>query len=340
MALAREVTVDAATPNRRQLAVLVALGTGGALMTAPFVDELADLNTRLRELVHAYEDIPLTESLPRLEGMHAEAIRMSGRRIAPAQRKALNSTASRVGALCADALFNTGRVDQARRLVAAAYRHGRDAGDPLAVGYARKVAAMVELNEGQPGPALSLVVDGQRRAPATPVATAALALEARAVAALPGGKPDDVARLADRAIDQAFDLPAVQRGSVGGEDPDAVHPVEITYHALIAAAIVGNYRASMDYADLALPALTAMDRPGFVAVALAHLALADARRGEIDAAVDRVGVALDLAPRPFRAVGRPIGATLAVLRADHARADSVQALAGWARTWRQAESAA
>ncbi len=332
--------MDTAAPSRRQLAALAALAAGGTVTMSPFVDELADVDARFRVLVAEYEDIPLTESLSRLDTLYAEAVRLSERRVAPAQRRAAGATMAHVGALRADALFNTNRIDQARRLAEAAYRHGRSSGDTLAVGYARKIAGMIELYEEQPGSALRLVADGQRRATGTPVAIAALALQARAVAALPGGHPGEVARIADRAICQAFALPAEQRGTPGGEDPGAVHPVEVAYHGLIAAAAAGNHNAATDYANVALPALTAMGRPGFVAVALAHLAAADARRGDVEAALDRAGAALDLAPRPFRAVGRPVAATLLALGADHATTDGVRTFVARARAWKQTENTA
>ncbi len=332
------ITVDTGAPSRRQLAVLATLAAGGAVTMSPFVDELADVDTRFRVLVCEYEDIPLTESLPRLDALYAEVVRLSERRVAPAQRRAAGATLAHVEALRADALFNTDRIDQARRLAEAAYRHGRSAGDALAVGYARKIAGMIELYEEHPESALRLAMDGQRRADGTPVAIAALALQARAMAVLPGGRPDEVARIADRAIGQAFALPAEQRGTPGGEDPGAVHPVEVAYHGVIAAAAAGDHSAATDYADVALPALTAMNRPGFVAVALAHLAAADARRGDVESALDRAGTAFDLAPRPFRAVGRPLAATLFALRAGHANADGVQAFLVRARAWKQSGS--
>ena len=158
-----------------------------------------------------------------------------------------------------------------------------------------------------------------------------MALRARAAACadVAGGL---VARLADEAVSAALGLTTGQITAVGAESPDAVAPVEIQYHALLANIAAGNTSRIMELRATTVPALESAGARGFVSVVNAHMAALDVRNGDLDAGIEHVRAALRLTPRPFRAVARPVAAFVVAAK-ENGNAPQIMGVAEEIRAW-------
>lgn len=271
--------------DRRRFLLATPIPFAVPAMTAYAFSADADrLERDLRSFVESYEDRPLRQSVTEIGELWRRAAAMMRARPNPVQRRRLASITARISTMRADALYNAGGAEQARRLTDTAHRLAIQARDLEAAGTARRVRASLEAFEGRADDALGYARDGLRYIHRGPVAAALAAQEARAAALAPRPDPGTVHRAAARATEIAFDLPAYERG-IPGIYFDTYHPVEAAYHATIAHAEGGESARAEEYADLALPALRAMGLPGYRAVALAALAL-DAARG-VDRNLDR-----------------------------------------------------
>jgi hypothetical protein len=279
-----EVDVDL---DRRRFLLATPTAFAVPAMTAYAFSADADrLERDLRSFVEAYEDRPLRQSVTEIGELWRRAATMMRARPNPVQRRRLASLTARISTMRADALYNAGGTQQARRLTDTAHRLAIQARDPETAGTARRVRASLEAFEGRADDALGYARDGLRYIHRGPVAAALAAQEARAAALAPRPDPAAVHRAASRATEIAFDLPAYERG-IPGIYFDTYHPVEAAYHATIAHAEAGESARAEEYADLALPALRAMGLPGYRAVALAALALDAARGGPGARSLDR-----------------------------------------------------
>ncbi len=305
------------------------------MLVVTAADEIAAVGDALAGVRASYEDTPLAVSVPMLDQLHHRLIGIGQRRINPGLRPALLRATSHVGSLRADALYNAGDVPMARRIAAHSVSVGRRSRDHAAYANASRVQSGIELGEVHPAYAVGYTSPVAELH--TPAGIACVAARARGTA-LAGVGGDQVRRLADRALNAAYGLPASAHGVPGDEDPATCSPVEVAYHAAIAAATIGDLRAADAYAHACLGALPS----GFQAVVHAYLGLAAARPDraglDIDRAIGEARQALAGSPTPFRALAVPLTSLARSLatRRDAGAADVVDAIGRWRDSARSA----
>ncbi len=290
-------------------------------------DEIASVDDELTSLRAIYEDVPLAVSVPTLGMLHDRLVRIGQRRIDPRWRTSLYRTTNRVGALRADGLYNIGQVDLARRLAGHSVSMGRLSGDPAAHGNALRTRAGIELYERRP--AFAVGYAGQGADDHTPAGIACTVARARG-AALAGVESGPVRRLADRALNAAYGLPADLHGVPGDEHPDTCNPVEVAYHATVAAATAGDLAHADEYAALCLPSLP----PGFRSVVHTHLATASVPT-DLDRSFVEARQALALSPTPFRSLTVPMVSLVGALKPYRRTVPDVDVLADEVDRWRR-----
>jgi hypothetical protein len=199
--------------------------------------------------------------------------------------------------------------------------------------HARHVGAAIELFDDRPAMALALARDGAERCPDTAAAVACMGVRARAAARadVAGAL---VARLADEAVSAALGLTTDQVAAVGAWSPDAVSPVEIQYHALLANIAAGNTSRIAELSATVVPALESAGSRNWLSVMSVHLSGLDIRNGDLDAGIEHVRATLSLTPRPFRAVARSVAAFVVAAK-THGFAPLIRPLAEEIRTWHE-----
>ncbi|WP_261555537.1 hypothetical protein [Frankia tisae] len=290
-------------------------------------DEIAAVDDELTTLRATYEDVPLSVTVPMLGMLHDRLVRIGQRRIDPRWRSSLYRTTSRVSALRADGLYNVGQVDLARRLAGHAASMGRLGGDSAALGNALRTRAGIELYERRPAFAVAYAAQGADDH--TPAGIACIAARARG-AALAGVEAGQVNRLADQALNAAYGLPSELHGVPGDEHPETCSPVEVAYHATVAAAAAGDLAHADEYAALCLPDLP----PGFRSVVHAHLAIASVPT-ELDRSFVEARQAIPLSPTPFRSLTVPLVSLVAALKPYRRTVPDVDVLADEVDRWRR-----
>lgn len=316
---------DTPTPlSRRQTLTLATLATvSGVLVSTPsFTDELRSIERELVDLRTAYEDLPLTASVPALKVMHDKLIYLTHRRGHPRHRSDLARITAQTGALRADALYNAGSVNLARRIAGHSVSVGRLSGDPGTYSNARRTQAMLEIFEGRPAYAVAYAGEGIDNT--VPAGIACLVQRARG-AAVAGVGADEVNSLSDQALNAAYGLPADAHGTPGDEHPHKASPVEIAYHASIASAVAGDLFRADGYADLALPHLP----PGYRSVVHAHLAVAAV---PVDLERSFVEAKRAITSTPFRSLTVPLSALVQAWKPYH-REPGVMSAAAELENW-------
>lgn len=315
--------------RRQTLATLATVAAGGLFVTTTASDEIAAVDDELTGLRASYENMPLSVSVPTLGMLHGRLVRLGQRRIDPRLRTPLHLALSKVGALRADSLYNAGQVDLARRLAGHSVSMGRLSGDPAALGNALRTRAGIELYERRPAFAVAYAAQGADDR--TPTGIACTVARARG-AALAGVESGPVRRLADQALNAAYGLPSELHGVPGDEHPDTCNPVEVAYHATVAAATAGDLAHADEYAALCLPSLP----PGFRSVVHAHLATASVPT-DLDRSFVEARQAITLSPTPFRSLTVPLVSLVGALKPYRRTVPDVDVLADEVDRWRRGE---
>ncbi len=316
--------------RRQTLTTFAMVAVGGLFVTTTAADELASVDDELTALRATYEMAPLAVTVPTLGMLHDRLVRIGQRRIDPRWRTSLYRVTSKVGALRADSLYNAGQVDLARRLAGHSVSMGRLSGDPAAHGNALRTRSGIEIFERRPAFAVAYAAQGSDDR--TPAGIACTVARARG-AALAGVESGPVRRLADQALNAAHRLPSNLHGLPGDEHPDTCSPVEVAYHATIAAATAGDLTHADEYAALALPSLP----PGFRSVVHAHLATASVPT-DLDRSFVEARQAIALSPTPFRSLTVPLVSLVGTLKPYRRTVPDVDVLADEVDRWRRSRT--